>query len=152
MSQILSVPWFYTLFLWSQADNHKNNASKISHQILCQFYVVQMKMHNQKFILYHIQWCGKFKFVMYLTCFLVLLFVSATGVKVEKCNIKAYTFPSPTFEQLAAYNFQRFYVQFIQLYPKYPSITYNTFMFSQFSVHIHCLHNWGFCRISLDTI
>jgi len=42
---------------------------------------------------------------MYLTCFLVLLFVSLAGDKVEKCDIKAYTFPSPTFEQPAAYNF-----------------------------------------------
>jgi hypothetical protein len=82
---------------------------------------------------------------MYLTCFLVLLFVSSAGVKVEKCDTKANTFPSPTFEQPAAYNFPWFYVKFILLYPTYPRIIYNMFMFSQFSVHIHCLHNWGFC-------
>jgi hypothetical protein len=44
---------------------------------------------------------------MYLTCFLVLLFVSSAGDKVEKCDTKAYTFPSPTFEQLGTAVAQR---------------------------------------------
>jgi hypothetical protein len=33
------------------------------------------------------------------------VFVSLAGAKVEKCETRAYTFPSPTFEQLTAYNF-----------------------------------------------
>jgi hypothetical protein len=75
-------------------------------------------------------------------------FVSMAGAKVEKCETRAYTFSNPTFEKLAAYHFPLYYVQFIQLYPNYPRITYNTFMFPQFSVHIHCLHNWEFCHNS----
>jgi hypothetical protein len=150
MSQILSVPWFYTLFVKSQPDNHKNNASKISNRILCQFYVVRTKMQNQKFILYHIKWCGKFKFVMYLTCFLALLFVSSTGIKVEKCNIKAYTFPSP-LNNLQHIFFHDFMFILFSYNLKYPSITYNTFMFSLFSYtpNIPVLHIIHLCSPSL---
>lgn len=54
------------------------------------------------------------------------------------------------FPVLPLNNFPWFYAQFIQLYTKYPGITYNTFMFLQFSVHIHCLHNWGFCYNSAE--
>jgi hypothetical protein len=97
--------------------------------------------------IHHIKWCGKFKSVTYLKCFLVLLF-SSTGVKVETCDSQIYTFPSPTFEQLTACNFPWFYVQLSQSYPKYLKIIFDTFMFPQFSIHKHSLGNWGFCHNS----